>query len=324
MKKFIYMMPFLVLLLGCSINGDEDLNLQGYAEWSTEFYPNSVSNLYHVKFNNSDKHYIHKNETKGTLEVYMNKNDSLVLRVENAKLTNGKFTFVQTMAGRLELYEEGKYQPFTASVIYTDGSATDYILKLNDFVIQNQETYYINNSDLGKAKLSITRKSNGELLSTIPLSQETENISLFQSGENFIEIPKDPIDPPKECMNIRFFYTKEDLPGIDSIQITIYPTIDFVQWGNEIGSIKLKTGELSNYMLVDWNKNLVDGQIAKAIDYDIIDLSKPNEKLIDHLGNNWGISSISRGFKFVTGHIMSDPDQLGKRLNYVQALSKDW
>lgn len=329
MYRLIYIFLVVIsLFVSISCTTEDNEYDEAMINWSSVFYPSSISNQYRVLFNGSELNYIPKGQNSGKLEVLSKTDDKVVLRIENATMFDNKFSFVKPLGDSIKLYDSEKYSTFKAHVIYTDGSSPiDWLLQFNKTPIQDNEIYYVSKAELSNAKLSLSPKKDALLLESINLKEGQNDITLFQTDNTFSIVPQNPEEPPQGCTKIRFFYTSKDLPGIERIKVSIFPTTNFKKWGEEISSIELKAGELSDYILIDWNKNLVGNEPAEALDYDVTDIANPNKKLIDHLGKkNWGLSRIYQNgnYKFVTGHIQSTVNKPAGQLTAESALSITW
>lgn len=308
---FCILFSFLILLYSCDTESEPTHN--GYTEWKSAFYPNSISSQYKVLFNGSESHYVPIGQTTGTLEVYEKESNRLILTVNNAKMENGGFSFVKALGSELELYEKGKYITFTPNIIYTIGKEADYLLRFNDIEIQNNSSNYIRSEELNNSNLSIIRKKDNKTIAKIHLNKDLETLSLFQVNDTFVTISENPETPLKGNTYVRFFYLTKDFPNIDSLQIDLYAANEFLTEFNteKTASIKLKAGEISNYVLINWNNTLENGDPVAVMDYDLINPEEPDIKITDH-NSNYGDTKIikSLNYKFATFQILpADPSK---------------
>lgn len=327
MKKILnfWIIIFAVCLSACDKEGND--NSVGYYTLQTSFIQQSSN--YRVTFNDQEVNgeiIIPRNEATGMLNVYEKGKDVPEFSEEVTIDKNSDIQFIKLPGKNIAIYHEEDYITFNLNVMYSE-NAELYIATFNGMELAYNGINYIAKKDGETGTLDIRRKgeSNSIFSKTVTI-EANEMINIMQlSANEFLEIePDEEPDPEsKEYTKLRFFYTQDAIPGVQSVKMVIY-VLSYADYSTtELGTLEFEANNMSPYLQVDVN---IASPSTGTLIYDLIDQTT-GRKIVDNtIHMTTSIIAEAKIYKKITLRITDTTGQGGDnvRIDMDSRLSFKW
>ena len=154
-------------------------------------------------------------------------------------------TLVQPIEAELALYTAEKYIAFTPS--FSDLSGCNLLFKT--YEMTPNTTNYIPVSELPGDMTVVSETDPETPILTEPLTIESNGKSVYfvkLSNTDFLKVQETEESDPesKRYTKMRFFYTADAFPGVETMTMILYSTSDWNLFDQQV-SFDLKVGEIS-------------------------------------------------------------------------------
>ena len=301
-KILYYFISFVVLFGFASCDTDDEYIDTTYIKATVVFIGSSDG--YEVRYNGKKTALViyGKENSTGKLEVYKTGKDTPEIS-EEITLTDGKKIELLKILGRSIAFassvSEDEYTTFTPYITFSNGF-DKYTVTFNDEKLNLRNENKIANDAL-EGTLKIIRNSDGSILYEENMTIVPEStINITELGEeSFVNLSTSggESDPESsQYTKIRFIYTADAFPGHNKLELLVYLSdLGFNQFTDPI-TIKLKAGQMSEFIQID-NKTFSEDGVNGV--YDLID--ENGNYIVDSMSDlDTGIFIGNSDYKFLT------------------------
>lgn len=289
MKKiFLFWIVSLLLLAACETESDEWKD-ESYTSFSISFL-NVPNQDYRVVFNGVESttgFVVPMDDLTGELEVYEKESNTLKLEATITVVPRQVIQLIKLPGKPVAFYDEDSYTTFNLNVFYLSGQEDLYTAYFGGQEC-SKGMNYISRDELTGTLEIYTEGAETPAFAQEDITLEPEAmVNILQLSDTeflYLEGGGDEEAPESDDFTkVRVFYTPDDLLTEDSYTMNVYAMLGWsydAEGAIPLGTIEIKSGELSPYILVDM-RTFQDYGEPLALTYDLI--TESGEMIADHL-----------------------------------------